>query len=389
MSSPDGIILAPRLRAAAQVGAVLGLAGLGAGLVLAPARAYESLLTNGFFFLTLALGGAVFLALMYVANAGWAAVLKRISEAFATYVPWGAVAMLVLLAGLPALYLWARPGVMAIDHLLHGKSAFLNPTGFGIRMGVLLAVWTYFAWRLRANSLRQDEETSPEPTRRNVAVSAVFLVLFALTFCLASFDWLMSLEPRWFSTIYGLYNIAGLLESSVAALVIAAVLMKRSGQLPEINESHLHDLGKLMFGFATLWAYLWFSQFLLIWYSNLPEETVYFLARMQGGWAVPFYANVVINWALPFLLLLPKLAKRNGLHLLGVAALMLAGRWLDLHLMIGPGNRPEDAGLGVWDVAGFVGLGSLFLWRVTRAVESAPRVSHGDPYFAESLHHHT
>jgi len=389
MTTPDKILLTPRLRLGLQVGAGGGLLALGAGLWLSPARGFESLLTNGFFFLSLALGGAVFLALMYVANAGWATVLKRIPEAFTTYLPWGAGSMLVLLAGLPAVYLWARPEAMGADPLLRAKAAFLNGPAFGVRMGVLLAVWIAFAWRLRVNSLRQDEATSAAPTRRNVAVSAVFLILFGITFCLASFDWLMSLEPRWFSTIYGLYNVAGLLSSSVAALGVAVVLMKRSGQMPEINESHLHDLGKLMFGFATLWAYLWLSQFLLIWYANIPEETVYFRARLQGGWAVPFYANLVINWALPFLLLLPRPAKRNGSHLLRVAALMLVGRWLDLHLMIGPGNRPSDPGLAFWDVAGFVGLGSLFVGCVARAVASTPRVSRGDPYLVESLHHHT
>ncbi|AKJ01776.1 quinol:cytochrome c oxidoreductase quinone-binding subunit 2 [Archangium gephyra] len=387
--SSSGIVVGPNIRGVCMGVAALGLSALGAGLALSPTRGFSSLLINGFFFLTLALGGAVFLALNSVANAGWYTVFKRIPEAFASYVPVGAASLLVVLAGLPSLYLWARPGVMETDHLLHQKAAFLNAPGFAIRMAVMLAIWAFFTWRLRRNSLAQDSEASPRPTRRNVATSAVFLVLFAITFCLASFDWLMSLEPHWFSTIYGLYNIAGMLASSVAAITVAVVLMKRSGLMKEINTSHLHDLGKLMFGFATLWAYLWFSQFLLIWYSNIPEETVYFIHRMHGGWEPLFYLNLALNWALPFVLLLPKPAKRNPSHLCFVAGVMLAGRWLDLHLMISPANMPEYAGVGVWDAAGLLGLGALFVLTVTRTMGSVPLIARHDPYLVESLHHHT
>ncbi|PTL77592.1 hypothetical protein [Vitiosangium sp. GDMCC 1.1324] len=387
--SSSGIVVGPQLRRASLAVAALGLLGLGSGLVLAPTRGFSSLLTNGFFFLTLALGGAVFLALNAVANAGWYTVFKRIPEAFASYVPVGSVFLLLVLAGLPSLYLWARPGVMEADHLLHQKAAFLNAPGFAIRMALMLGLWIFFTWRLRKNSLAQDAETSAEPTRRNVATSALFLVLFALSFCLASFDWLMSLEPHWFSTIYGLYNIAGMLESSVAAITVAVIVMQRSGRMKELNTSHLHDLGKLMFGFATLWAYLWFSQFLLIWYANIPEETVYFIHRMHHGWRAPFFINVVLNWALPFVLLLPKPAKRNPSYLCFVAGIMLTGRWLDLHLMIAPANMPEYTGIGVWDVAGLLGLGALFVLTVTRTMDSVPLIPRHDPYLVESLHHHT
>ncbi|NMO20648.1 hypothetical protein HPC49_24670 [Pyxidicoccus fallax] len=387
--SSGGFEVGAGVRRAALVAAVVGLGTLGAGLALYPERALSSLLTSGFLFLCLGLGGAVFLALMYVANAGWFTVFKRIPEAFSAYVPWGAAPLLALVPFAPKLYLWARPGVMETDHLLHKKAAFLNVPFFGIRMVLMLALWVGFTWLLRRNSLKQDTERTEALTKRNVATSAVFLVLFGLTFCLAAFDWLMSLEPHWFSTIYALYNFAGLLSSSVCAITVAAILLHRAGALPQLNTSHLHDLGKLMFGFATLWAYLWFSQFLLIWYANIPEETAYFIPRMHGGWAVPFYLNIVLNWALPFVLLLPRPAKRNPAHLLRVAAILLAGRWLDLHLMVAPANMPDGAGLGLYELAGIVGVGGLFLLAVTRAVRSAPMIPAGDPYLVESLHHHT
>ncbi len=385
----SGFEVPPAVHRAAQVLAGVGLGTLVAGLALARERALSSLLTNGFYFLCLGLGGAVFLALMYVANAGWFTVFKRIPEAFAAYVPWGAVTLLALLPFVTTLYPWARPGVMETDHLLHEKAAFLNVPFFAVRMVVMLALWTGFTWMLRRISLRQDAERSAELAGRNVRVSALFLVLFSLTFCLAAFDWLMSLEPHWFSTIYALYNIAGLLSSTVCAITVAAILLHRAGALPQLNTSHLHDLGKLMFGFATLWAYLWFSQYLLIWYANIPEETVYFITRLHGTWAVAFYANVVLNWALPFVLLLPRPAKRNPSHLLRVAGILLVGRWLDLYLMVVPGQQPDGVALGVFELAGFVGLGALFTLAVTRTVRSTPMVPVGDPYLVESLHHHT
>ena len=262
-TSSPGFAVSPGFRRILMAVAGAGLATLGAGLALAPTRALSSLLTSGFYFLCLGLGGAVFLALMYVANAGWATGFKRIPEAFAAYVPWGAATMLALVPGASALYLWARPGVMETDHLLHTKAAFLNVPFFAVWLVVMLALWVAFTYVLRRNSVRQDTERTAALTARNVTVSAVFLCLFGLTFCLAAFDWLMTRESHWFSTIYGLYNIAGLLSSTVCALTVAAILLSRSGAMPGINESHLHDLGKLMFGFATLWAYLWFSQYLL------------------------------------------------------------------------------------------------------------------------------
>ena len=388
MSTASALVVSPTVRRATQAVAGLGLLGLLVGMVQSPARGFASLLTNGFFFLTLGLGGAVLLALLYVTNAGWATVFKRVPEAFASYVPVGAVTILLVLAGMKHLYPWAEPGIMEKDALLRAKQAFLNTPGFAARMVVLLAVWCFFAWQLRARSLRQDKDHSVEMARGHVALSAVFLVVFALTFSLASFDWLMSLEPHWFSTIFALYNVGGLLASSVAALTMALVFLKRSGALPQVNESHLHDLGKLMFGFSTLWAYLWFSQFMLIWYANIPEESVYFVTRMHNGWAVPFFANLALNWVLPFLLLLPRPAKRNPAHLVREASLMLVGRWLDLYLMVAPGGL-HHASVGPWELFGFLGVGALFLLTVTRAVESAPLIPEGDPYLVESLHHHT
>jgi len=243
--------------------AVVALGVILAGTFRDPTRAFTNLLIGALLVMGLATGAMVWLCLLAVANAGWAAVLRRVLEGFGAFVPVGALLILATTPGLRAVYAWARPGAGA-DPLIAAKAAFLNQTFFLIRMVVILAVWTLFTARLRRWSLSQDATTA-DTTAATKRWAAGFLATFAITACLGAFDWLMSIEATWYSTIFGLYNLAGILASSAAAVAIAAVLLHRAGALPELRPDHLHDLGKLMLGFATFWGYLWFSQFLLIW----------------------------------------------------------------------------------------------------------------------------
>ena len=366
--------------------AVVGLGVILAGTFLDPTRAFTNLLIGALLVMGLATGAMVWLCLLAVANAGWAAVLRRVREGFGAFVPVGALLILATTPGLRAVYAWARPGA-GEDPLIAAKAVFLNPTFFLIRMVVILAVWTLFTARLRRWSLSQDASTvdTTDATKR---WAAGFLATFAITACLGAFDWLMSIEATWYSTIFGLYNLAGILASSAAAVAIAAVLLHRAGALPELRPDHLHDLGKLMLGFATFWGYLWFSQFLLIWYSNLPDETAYFELRWQGGWQPLFFANLLLGWTVPFLALLPREAKRSPSHLLRVGGLMLFARWLDLWLMSMPGNFPTRPWPGLYEVAGVVGPLALFVFITTRTFQRVPLIARRDPFLAESLHHH-
>ena len=374
---------------ATLVVAAIAFVALGAGIAQNPLRGLTNLLIGALYALGLSIGGVVLLCLLTVANAGWAVVLKRVLEALGTFVPVAGVLLLATTPGLRVLYEWARPEA-ATDHLLAGKSAFLNPTFFVVRMVAIVAIWSAFAARLRNLSLKQDAlgDAGGAVTGSLVRWAAGFLVVFAITACLGAFDWLMTLEARWFSTIFGFYNIAGILVSTVTAVAVIAILLRRAGALPELRDDHLHDLGKLMFAFATFWAYQWISQFLLIWYSNLPEETVYFEDRWEGGWQTVFFANLIVNWALPFLCLLPRSVKRNERTLLAVGALLLFGRWLDLWLMAMPGNFPERPIPGLLEVAGLVGPVALCAFWVSRSIRGVPLLPRHDPYLGESLHHH-
>ncbi|MEK6608674.1 MAG: hypothetical protein AABZ30_13525 [Myxococcota bacterium] len=367
--------------------AALALVIWAVGTAFAPGVGWASYLTAMFYFLSLALGGAVFLALHSVANAGWHVAIKRPAEAMAAYVPVGAVGMLLVLVGVRDLYHWADPHA-AHDPLLQAKHAFLNVPAFAARMAIVLAIWSLLVWRLRRNSVLQDADGSLAHTRANVALSAIFLLVFAWTFSLASVDWLMSLEPHWFSTIFGFYNLSGVLLGGVATLAVLVILLRNMDLLPEAAPGHLHDLGKLTFGFSTFWAYLWISQYLLVWYSNIPEETAYFVARAHGGWSLLFWLNLALNWIVPFFLLMPRAGKRHEVNLLWACGFTLAGRWLDVYLMVAPSAQPSHIGIGLTDVAATVGVGALFLLAVDRALGGAPLVARRDPYLVESLHHH-
>jgi hypothetical protein len=366
--------------------AIAGLGALAVGIAIAPTRAFTNLLIGALLVLGIAAGGMVWLCLLAVANAGWAVVLRRVLEGFGSFVPVGALLLLATTPGLRALYSWARPGALDEPEIA-AKAAFLNPGFFLVRMAVILAIWILFASRLRRWSLRQDAEGGTAATAATKRWAAGFLVIFAITACLGAFDWIMTLEPRWYSTIFGFYNLAGILASSMAAVAVASVLLARAGVLKP-RPDHLHDVGKLMLAFATFWAYQWFSQFLLIWYANLPDETAYYELRWQGGWTAIFFINFVINWVLPFLLLLPRPAKRNPTYLLRVGILMLAGRWLDLWLMTMPGNFSDCPIPGPLELAGIVGPVALFVFWTSRTFQKVPLVPANDPYLVESLHHH-
>lgn len=368
--------------------AVFGLLMFGVGVATSPLRAWSNLLASGWVFVSAGAGALALLALMHVANAGWAVVVKRVMEAVAGWLPLGALVLLAVLFGVKTLYPWARPEAHH-DALLLGKAGWLNVPFFAVRMVVLLGLWSALALKLGSLSRAQDTDGSLERTHQSVRWSAATLILLALTLCIAAFDWLMSLEPHWFSTIFGLYYLASALVAGVASVIVFAVLLKRAGLLPQLSEGHLHDLGKLLLGFSTFWAYLWFSQVLLIWYANLPEETSWFERRWQGGWEPWFYVNLIAGWAVPFFLLLPRAAKRSPKFLGAVAAWALLSRWLDAWVTVLPANVEHAPVPGLLELGGLLGVGGLFLWVVSRSLVKTKLIAENDPYLVESLHHTT
>ena len=371
---------------------LIGLAAVGAivagvGAALAPDRMWASWLLVSYYAIGLGLSGLCFVAIHYTTGASWSVAIRRVPEAIAGTLPFAVALLAVVFAARPQLYAWTSGSLGApADGALAFKRVWLSWPFFLMRAAVYSLVWIVFAMAISRGSRRQDDDGDARWTRANVRLSAAFLGVFAVTFTLASFDWIMSLEPTWYSTIFGLYNFAGLFLSGLAALIVVALWLARAGPLQHVlNDEHLHDLGKLLFAFSVFWMYIWFSQYMLIWYTNIPEETSYFIRRVHGPWLVLFVANLVLNWLVPFAVLLRRDTKRQRRMLGRVAAIVLVGRWLDVYLMIFPTVVGDAPRIGVWEIgltAGAIGCFGLVLARI---LKGAPAVPLADPQLADSL----
>ncbi len=369
--------------------ALAGAVTLVAGSLLAPERTWANLLLASFYLLGLGLAGVVFVALQYVTGAEWSVAFRRVPEAMAGTLPYAAGIFLLVLMVSPWLYPWFHGLHGEPDPSMWFKELWLSPVFFIVRALVYLAVWLGFAHAILRTSRRQDDDGKPGHTVRNIRLSAGFLVAFALTFWLATFDWIMSLEPHWYSTMFAVYHFAGLVLSGLAMITIVAVWLQRLGTLRGIlTVEHLHDLGKLLFAFSCFWMYIWFCQYMLIWYANFPEETGPYVHRLSGFWEPLFLLNFLLNWAAPFAILLHVPAKRNPAILLKVSWVILVGRWVDLYLMIFPPFAGENPVFGIWEVGMMLGATGVFFLALSRALGRAAVAPVKDPYLGESLAYH-
>ena len=361
--------------------AVFGALVFVCGAMFNAERAWSGMLLVGNYLVGLALAGLLFIALQYVSGAGWSVALRRIPEAMTTLLPAGVGAIALVLVFYSTLY---------GDETFTGFKGLWLGRGFSLVRTVLyIAIWLYFIRAILQHSREQDADGAPIHTRHNVRLSAIFIVLFALTYWLASVDWIMSLEPHWYSTIFGIYNFSGLFTSGLACIILLAAWLRHQGCLRGlVTDDQFHDLGKLLLAFTTFWAYIWFSQYMLIWYANIPEETVYFITRTRGVWGSLFIINFALNWVLPFFVLLPRENKRNTGIMVKVAIVVLVGRWLDLYLMIFPATDQASPVFGIWEIGITAGAGGLFGLLIFRALRQAPLIPLKDPHLHESLHHH-
>lgn len=371
---------------------VLGMMGLGvftfwAGLFLNPGRAWQAYLVYHTMFLGLGIGALFFLVVHYLAGAGWNVAVRRVTESLVSYVFFAAVFSLVLLFGLGEIYPWTNHAFMESSHILHGKIGYFGTAFFSARVVLFFAVVMFFAWRLLANSTQQDTEGGVELRNAQKPLSAMFLVLFAPLFTMFAIDTIKSLDPKWFSTMFGVYVFIGFVQGSVAMLIIVTKMLQKHGYLGVVNENHFHDLGKYLIGFSIFWAYIGVSQYLLIWYANLPEETGYYMMRQVPGWVGWTILLPVVRFVAPFLLLLPMQSKRRSNFLVKVAYLVMFGCWLDLYWMIMP-NFSESFGISVWDIGFALGFLGFFTYAVRRFLSLHNTVPVKDPFLHETLHHH-
>lgn len=361
-------------------------------------RVWANLLVNGYFFMGIALLATFFMALQYAAEVAWSVAVKRVYEAISCYLPVGAIIMfLIILAGqLHAhhLYQWMEPGITDpqssnYDEVIAGKAGYFAPWFFWLRTILYLGVWCMFQRGFRKRSLEEDLQGGTAIHFKNMGKGAMFLVFFAVTSSTSAWDWMMSLDIHWFSTMYGWYAFSSLWISAMTTILLFVLYLKRKGYLEHVNESHIHDLGKWMFAISFLWSYLWFMQFMLIWYTNIPEETIYFKERLEDfGYMGLMWTVFFMNFAFPMILLMSRDAKRNYFFLVFVGVIILIGHWLDVFMMVMPATVNGHWHLGFVEIGMALGFVGLLLFVVHRSLAKAPLLVQKHPYLGETLHHH-
>jgi hypothetical protein len=383
---------------------LVGAIGLGVGFATAPEVALRAYLTGWVMWAGIALGSLALLMLQHMTGGAWGLVARRHLEAASRTLPLVALLFIPVILTLPQIYAWANPDIVEHDALLQAKSPYLNPTAFIVRQVIYFAIWIGLAFLLNRLSARQDQTNDPAMIGRFKRVAAPGLILYCVSLMFAATDWLMSLEPHWFSTIYGVYLLGTQGLSALAFLIAVSVFLARYEPMAHvIQKRHLHDWGKLMFAFIMLWAYFSWSQFLIIWSGNLPEEIGWYLHRLSHGWQIVALFVVLFHFAVPFALLLSRNLKRHGRRLALVAFWMLFVRLVDLVWQVGPAltptewraaHEPGGAHVGAGSPAQFwlylaaaLAVGGLWLFVYVRELRKRPLLPVNDPYLPEALAH--
>jgi hypothetical protein len=377
----------------------IGLIALIYGFSTDAHRAWPSLLFNNYFFIGIAVFGVFFVAKQYVSEAGWSIVLKRVPEAVMSALPVMSLIMLfIMFASIMHwnhIYHWLHEGIMdpASDHydkIIAGKEAYLNGSFFIIRTIIYLLGWNYFAKKLRALSVLEDKVEGTAIHFKSVSTSAWFMVFFAVTSAMASWDWIMSIDPHWFSTIFGWYVFAEWGAIGFTTILLFTLYLKRQGYLEDVNENHIHDLGKWIFAMSLVWTYMWFSQFMLIWYANIPEEVTYFMARLEvENYKFLFWFSMIINFIAPIILLMSRDAKRNNGRLIFVGCVILVGHWINSYLLVTPGTLGTHGHIGFVEIGMGLGFAGLFIYLVLNSLTKEPLETKNHPFLDESKNLHT
>lgn len=361
-------------------------------------RIIANIWMNSVYFLGISVAGVFFISYNYVAKAGWHTSLKRIPEALPSFIVVPATVLLVLFL-IPAtrheIFHWTHEGVMDVgshtyDKIIAGKSWYLNFPFFLARMIAYFVVWYYLWTKIRKHSLLEDQVGGLDNYYTSRNYSKMFLIFFAVTSSTAAWDLSMAIDTHWFSTMFGWYHLASWHVAGLATIMLTVLLLKDQGYLKAVQISTIHDLGKLVFGFSVFWTYVWFSQYLLIFYANLPEETIYFRERFtgyDGRYFAPFIMNIIFNFFFPFLMLMARNSKRNVLFLKLACSSILIGHWFDFYQMHMPGIAKDQGGIGIIEWGTTLTFASLFIYFIANQLSKANLIPQEHPFLEESLHH--
>tara|TARA_Y100001935_G_scaffold184963_1_gene153593 strand:- start:3075 stop:4265 length:1191 start_codon:yes stop_codon:yes gene_type:complete len=363
--------------------------------------AWTSLVFNNYFFLGISIFAVFFVALQHIAEAGWSTVIKRVPEAIMTFLPFTCFVMIFIVVAAMLhwnhIYHWMEEGIMIegspnYDKIIAGKEAYLNPIFFLVRSIIYVVVWIYCAKRLRDISLQGDLEggIGENSYNKGITVSAWFTVFFAVSSSTASWDWIMSIDTHWFSTLFGWYIFSEWSAIGFTTILLFCLFLRKQGYLEYLNDSIIHDLGKWVFAFSIVWTYMWFSQFMLIWYANIPEEVAYFMERIElPNYNFLFWFSAAINFVVPTIMLMSRDAKRNSNLLIIASITILIGHWINSYLLFAPGTLHDHGHLGLTEIGMGLGYLGLFFFVVFRSLTTRSLDIKHHPFLEESKHLHT
>ena len=367
-------------------------------------RLFANLWINNVFFAGISIIGVTFVAIQYAAQAGWSVGVKRIAMSFGSWLPIAALLMLLSFGIFgDKIFHWTHhtlydPTHPDFDSIINGKKAYFFwpladhphiPVFFWARMVIFFGVWYWLFRKLRGLAVAEDLEGGTEKWYQMRKWSAIFLVFFAVSSSISAWDWVMSIDTHWFSTMFGWYVFASWWVSGLSLITLIVVLLKDKGYLSVVNANHIHDLGKFMFAFSIFWTYVWFSQFLLIYYAHIPEETIYFVERWKSDQYSPvFFMNLFLNFFLPFLVLMTRDAKRHARFIKVIAPIIILGHWFDFYLMITPGTLKENGGYGLLELGVMLVYAGAFTYVILNSLSKVPLFGKNHPMLKESLHHH-
>lgn len=388
----NSYIFKQREKIIALVLMLIGVVSIAASFMTGSHQAWSNLLLNNFFFLAIALGATFFVAVQYAAEAGWSVGIRRVPEAMGQFLIFSGIIMVVIFfVGGHHLYHWTHhdlydPASEHYDSIIAGKAGFLNTPFFVIRMILYFVIWVWFTHVIRKHSMLEDIEGGINHYKKNHRNSITFLVLFAITSSTSAWDFIMSIDTHWFSTLFGWYTFSGMFISALSMMALFIVYLKNRGLLTHVNEHVMHDVGKFIFAFSIFWTYLWFAQYMLIWYSNIPEEITYFQTRFDA-YRIPFLALFFINFVFPFLMFMSRDAKRKNGLMAVVGVILIFGHWLDIFIMVTPGVVGNHWHMGWMEIGTMLGFLGAFLYVTKTHLAKASLMPKQDPFLEESLHH--
>jgi len=360
-------------------------------------RPWAAFFIAAFFFLMISVTVLVFYSIQWAAQAGWSIVLFRVMEGITAYILPGSILLfLFLLASgfhMNHMYVWMAEGTFDpssenYDAIIDGKSWWLNTTGWLIRSFVYLFVYNIFRWMLRRNSIKLDNTNDIKTYKSNFNLAVAFIVIFGILELFMSFDWLMSLDPHWYSQLYSFYVFASVLVSGITVIALVTIYLRSQGALPFVNSSHIHDLAKYMFGFSIFWAYFFFDQFMLQWYADIPEDTAYFFPRLIGSYQLPFIGMLVLNFVFPIFVLMDSDFKRIPWFVVTTGIVILIGHYIDIYQLVSPATVGDSWSIGIPEIASIAFFLGLFIFVIFNAMSKVSLHAKGNPFMKESEIYH-